>query len=74
MARKRGGGGPIIPLVATTGNREKPVNGLVFHKYGQGQICVLKERTKQGGKEASGEPGTTLTVARKSVQEMSCTN
>ena len=49
-ARKRGGGGPVVPPMATTGSREKSVNGLIFHKFGQGQIGILKERTKQGGK------------------------
>ena len=73
-ARKRGGGGPIIPPVTTTRNREKPVNGLVLHKLSQSQICVLKERTKQGGKRQVKSQGRLLTAARKSGQETSCTD
>ena len=44
QARKRGGGSPIIPPMATTGNREKPVDSLVFHEFGQSQIRGLQER------------------------------
>ena len=67
-ARKRGGGGPAVPPMATTGNREKPVYCLILHKLGQGQICVLKERTWQRGKRQVKSRGRLCL----SVQEMSC--
>ena len=44
-ARKRGGGGPVVPPMATTRNREKPIYGLILHELGQSQIHVLKERS-----------------------------
>ena len=49
-------------------------DGLVFHKLGQSQIRVLKERPQQGGNEANEEPVKALTVACKSVKEKSCTD
>ena len=34
----------MVPPMATTVSREKTVDGLVFHKLGQNQIRVFKER------------------------------
>ena len=51
MGQERGVGGPIIPPVSTPGNREKPVNGLVFTNL------TRENQTRE--KEASGELGTT---------------
>ena len=48
QTRKRGGGSPVVPPMATTGNREKPVDSLIFHELGQSRVRVLKERPQQG--------------------------
>ena len=41
---KRGGGGPVIPLMPPTGYGKETMHSLIFHKLGQSQVRVLKER------------------------------
>ena len=71
QARKRGGGSPKVPPMSATGNGKETMYGMVLHKFGQSRVSILQE-TVVRVKEAGEEPGKTLIVARKLVQEKSC--
>ena len=70
MEQERGVGSPVILPMSTTGNRKEFMNGLVCHGHGQSRVSGLQQRSQEGGKRQV----KTLIVARKPVQEKTCTN
>ena len=59
QTRKRGGGGPIVPPMATTWNREKPLDGLVFNTPGAG----IADVQATGAADVTGAVGPGSTPA-----------